>query len=403
MRRNRSNRMWTCPRVVPGAILVMLAPLIAAACNVPVFRVALERWKTDAYRVTIVRAGPETESDRTAVADLRARLAAASINAAVDVGESADMPPVAGAPEADASNATGTRIQIRYPAHLRIDQPLWDGPSDAAAIDAILDSPARRELVGRLAGGQTAVYLLVDGKAGEENDAIAEKVEGRLKKLEQELKLPELTDSAEDEVRSATPLRIAFSMIRIGREDPAEQGLLAMLLRIEHDLLDRSEPILFPVFGRGRALLPLVGPGISDDNVRDAAAFLVGPCSCEIKELNPGFDLLLAADWDRLVHDGASPPSLSAIDPSAPAELVQVPAGQGANDARDAGAPKAEWDSRSARVESPDGAVAQVNLLVASGSESPPRARFALSAGAVLLVGGLLLAGFLWGRCRTAG
>jgi hypothetical protein len=39
-----------------------------------------------------------------------------------------------------------------------------------------------------------------------------------------------------------------------------------------------------------------------DDEMREAAEFLNGPCSCELKELNPGMDLLIAADWDRALR-----------------------------------------------------------------------------------------------------
>jgi hypothetical protein len=36
--------------------------------------------------------------------------------------------------------------------------------------------------------------------------------------------------------------------------------------------------------------------------MREAAEFLNGPCSCELKELNPGMDLLITADWDRALR-----------------------------------------------------------------------------------------------------
>ena len=105
-----------------------------------------------------------------------------------------------------------------------------------------------------------------------------------------------------------------------------------MLVRCEPDLADRSDPIVFPVFGRGRALLPLIGAGITEKNIQDAAAFLVGPCSCQVKELNPGFDLLLSADWDSLLSTNGQ--QLTAIQTrslplptSREAELVPIPSG----------------------------------------------------------------------------
>jgi hypothetical protein len=59
-------------------------------------------------------------------------------------------------------------------------------------------------------------------------------------------------------------------------------------------------PLLVPVFGRGRALgiLPLSGP-LNVLRIEDMAVFISGPCSCQVKEENPGFDLLLAAAWEE--------------------------------------------------------------------------------------------------------
>jgi hypothetical protein len=118
-------------------------------------------------------------------------------------------------------------------------------------------------------------------------------------------------------------------VLRVPRND-AEQALVAMLIGSEPDLAERSDPMVFPVFGRGRALLPLIGAGITAKNIHDSAAFLAGPCSCEVKEQNPGFDLLLAADWDVLLSQNGVPlvaaASASAARPTE-AEFVPIPKG----------------------------------------------------------------------------
>lgn len=54
----------------------------------------------------------------------------------------------------------------------------------------------------------------------------------------------------------------------------------------------------FPVFGRGRILEPLIGKGIHEGNVLEHSTYLCGACSCEVKDQNPGIDLLMAANWD---------------------------------------------------------------------------------------------------------
>ena len=56
-----------------------------------------------------------------------------------------------------------------------------------------------------------------------------------------------------------------------------------------------------PVFGRGRALCALVGDGLSEDEIASAAKFLCGACFCSVKRDCPGKDLLLDADWTRLL------------------------------------------------------------------------------------------------------
>jgi hypothetical protein len=102
-----------------------------------------------------------------------------------------------------------------------------------------------------------------------------------------------------DALRSDLPLKIEFSLLRLQRNDPAEEALLAMLTHLEDDLGDlASQPMVFPVFGRGRVIEPLVGAGITKDNVMEHSGYLCGACSCEVKDQNPGIDLLVAANWE---------------------------------------------------------------------------------------------------------
>ena len=207
---------------------------------------------------------------------------------------------------------------------------LVGSPEPRGHRQADVDSPARQELIHRLADGQTAVWLLLESGQQEQDDAAAALIEAELKKLEQELELPELTTAPEDSLLTSAPLAVGFSLLRVQRDDPAEQALVAMLIDSESDLAERTDPMVFPVYGRGRALWGLIGPGITAKNIHDSASFLVGPCSCEVKELNPGFDLLLAADWDELLAQGGIP--LTAVEtkttaPPAEPELVPIPTG----------------------------------------------------------------------------
>lgn len=331
-----------CLRLSVAAAIVVCLISVAAACNVPVFRFALERWRPDAYRAVLFHRGELTGAERERIQPLLEHEDRGAANVTlrlVDVAQldaeseehAADMQLLASLGEIELP-----ALVVQYPAHLQIHKPVWSGAPSRETVAGLIDSPARQELVRRLAEGQTAVWLMLDSGNPEQDDAAAALVEAELKRLEEELELPELTDAPEDALAANAPLQIAFSLLRVRRDDPAEQALVSMLIHSEPDLAERDDPMVFPVYGRGRALWALIGAGITARNVGDSAGFLVGPCSCEVKELNPGFDLLLAAEWDVLLSpDGTPLATATALLPAeqpAEAELVPIPGGTAAGE-----------------------------------------------------------------------
>jgi hypothetical protein len=106
-------------------------------------------------------------------------------------------------------------------------------------------------------------------------------------------------------------------------------------------------------------LLPLVGKGITGKNLHDAAEFLAGACSCEIKDQNPGFDLLLAADWEALLSPGGTPLAaastsrMTATHEPTEAVLVPIPKGSSRSRAAAVGASTAAHTDTSAKSELP--------------------------------------------------
>lgn len=309
-----------------GAALVLAGAGIACACNVPVFRFALERWRPDPYRAVLFHRGPLSAVDREQFAPLESQAANLSLRT-VDLEQIEDAP--SGQPDAllweTMREARLPTLVVQYPASLKIPQPVWAGSPSALHSHELLESPVRKELIRRLAEGETAVWLLLESGQPKADEAAAQVLKTELKKLETDLELPELTTNPEDALLVQTPLRVAFSQINVRRDDPAEQALRAMLIGSEPDLAERTDPMVFPVYGRGRALWGLIGAGITAKNIRDSAGFLVGPCSCEVKELNPGFDLLMKVDWDLLLSPTGAPLTSAVTRGVEPTETVLVP------------------------------------------------------------------------------
>jgi len=143
------------------------------------------------------------------------------------------------------------------------------------------------------------VWVLMESGIKEKDEAIINLLNTQLKRMEESLELPEQVDFEEYMgYELEEDMKIGFSVVRLARDDLEEQVLIQMLLRNDPELQTLEEPVAFPIFGRGRALCALMGDDIEEFNIEEISMFLTGPCSCQVKSLNPGIDILLSANWD---------------------------------------------------------------------------------------------------------
>lgn len=270
-------------RLRSALLFLLFATASAFACSVPVFRYALEHWAADPYRVTVPY-GTKLEGNFKV------------------------------------TNAGAPKIELRQPASMRNDDLVWSADFSAANLKALVDSPARQDIAERLGAGESAVWVLLECGDKAQDDTAAKFLDERLEYLSSVMELPKLD---EQDIRNglvsvpSDGLRLAFSTLRLRRDDAAERAFIAMLLASEPDLRSLREPIAFPIFGQGRVLYALVGRGIKVETVDRAAHFLIGSCSCQVKEQNPGVDLVMAVDWKKMVQAQSLPgeelPELSQI------------------------------------------------------------------------------------------
>ena len=268
------------------ALGVLALTLSAWPCAVPVFRYALDNWAPDPYRLTVYTDVDEGVAPADPTLE-RLWTAARSGRANLDL--------VFVAPSERPESGAPLEAELHIPAFSFSEGLVWQGTLSDAVVDAMLDSPLRRKVASHILDGVSVVWILLESGRPADDDAAAERLASTLERLEGEIEIPDLGVAPGAD---QTPLRIDFVMERLRRDDPAERFLVETLLRVEPDLLALGDqPMAFPVFGRGRALYALVGLGINADTIQDACAYLTGPCSCEVKSLNPGLDLLMQADW----------------------------------------------------------------------------------------------------------
>ncbi|MCA9448757.1 MAG: hypothetical protein KC931_16670, partial [Candidatus Omnitrophica bacterium] len=297
-------------------ILIIWGSYTAPACDIPVFRYAFDNWPADHFYATIFQDGPLPEQEKALLSDLEEHSISEDslLNLqieTIDLSNANEGTPrlyeEAGSPETPA-------LVLTYPGSSMNSGPVSTVPFHSDSVKALLDSPKRRELVSRLKAGESAVWIFL-GSGDAEKDAEAfETLKTSLEDLEATLELPDFandplatTAMLDPEAEGRPPVRIDFSVLQLDRNDPAEALLVNLLLHSEPDLLSpdfEGEPMAFPIYGRGRVLYALIGKGINRDVIEEACQFLIGPCSCQVKDLNPGStDLLLAANWGELGGD----------------------------------------------------------------------------------------------------
>ena len=298
----RSREMLMSGKLMKSLALLLLVvgTSTARACDVPVYRYAMERWPAESYQVVVFYSGALSQKQRQVVERLK-RSSDTYLPYANYTVREIDLDSLTEGPMQALWESLGNpeppRLAVRIPGSLWPEKSIWSGPVTMISAGAIIDSEARREIGRRLLSGEAATWVLVESGDREKNDAAAALLNRRLSRLKSTLKLPAAVAGAS--LTGAPGLRVDFSMIRLSRSDPGEELFIQMLMHAEPDLeLYTSWPMAFPVYGRGRVLYALVGEGINEENIYEACAFLVGPCACEIKSLNYGFDLLMLVDWE---------------------------------------------------------------------------------------------------------
>ncbi|NND96666.1 MAG: hypothetical protein HKN47_04980 [Pirellulaceae bacterium] len=329
------------PLTATLSLLTLCIATIAYACQVPVFRYALERWPADNYEIVVLHDRPLTAADEIRVGKLREwdRQSPQSSNfqfRSVQVGQPDDK---RGMTQRDREiwKAHGKPkspiLAVLYPSTAAEvpDRLIHAGPLRDLPLDSVVDSPLRRTIADRLISGESAVWIFVPSGNQEQDAAAYKRLTDQVAINEATLELPEQEEIVEEEAileQVEIELRLDFSIVTLNRDDPKEQFLLKMLLGSEEDLNSIQQPMAFPVLGRGRVLYALVGKGINEETIGLASRFMIGPCSCQVKNQNPGFDLLMTYPWDEKI--GAAKLSDPIPEVTGEPVLLTIPPGKSA-------------------------------------------------------------------------
>ena len=181
---------------------------------------------------------------------------------------------------------SNANIQFTSLSKDNIDQPyyalyyknrLFNKFTDYKELRNLTTSPLREKIAAELMTGKLCVmlYLKTDDKSKDDKG---------MQVLQNAL--------------NSSPFKEVIAFVELSKSNVEEAHFVSMLLNVEGDLKTIKEPMLFGVFGRFKALEPLLGEGITEENINLMIHFLTADCSCLIKDDLPGTDILFKNDWD---------------------------------------------------------------------------------------------------------
>ncbi len=331
LKRNRSGLVLL--GVVAIVAAVLFVGTMVSACNTPVYRYAMYNWRVSPYPIFYLYDGEEPEEDKKAnklieELSMGEREIANVVLEKIDVSDPEKVKKLPGWEVIE--KAWKSYDDGALPAHLVMTPwggKVFAGRLDEKSVKALVESPARTRLGELLEEGNAAVMIFLPGEDKAENKRAEEALDELIARSNRN-EIPvalDLSDPAmagmtppgesgegeEAEDAEPKPPLLKIGKLKVDRSDPAELWFVRALMTIEPDLQEYvKEPMIFAGYGRGRAMEPYIGKGITPDNLVDVVAFLAGACSCMVKEQNPGADLLVKWDWESTAD------MMSANDPS---------------------------------------------------------------------------------------
>jgi hypothetical protein len=313
--------------------LIVLLTTHASACNIPVFRYALERWKPDLCRLTVFHDSRLTNADDAIIASIRSESvdAGGGLNNSVEVVDVRDeiKEEHANLWKSVKNNAQSGKPYAALTCKVAMERSLtqWHGPLSQLNSETWFAPRVSKAVTSRLLTGDAIVWLLVPGKDENKNEATRKVLNTTLPALEKKIKLPDGIGLPGSELYSELPLLVKFSVFELDPRESDHQVWIKLFRGIRSDELDT--PLVVPVFGKARALEVVPGDSLDVGLIEDLTMFLCGACSCQVKERNPGFDLLVSVKWnfELFGEDAEVPAAVSTLarEPSTPRKLAIPP------------------------------------------------------------------------------
>ena len=310
-------------------ILLMTATLalasVAHACDVPVFRYALERWHSDPFQLVVFHQG---QIDGVLEAELKKLEADPNPDSRkvtpnwqiVRIDTTKEVPKLWQVVWEPLQKQSLPVAALCAPEWRIGEGPLWSGALTTEVLHELAHSPKREEVAKLLLEGKAVIWLVIESGKKEKDQALLNLLKAESETLTNTIPVPRNLVRDGINVLTDLPIDANFTIVTVRADDPQEQMLLRLLTNGDKI----TEPLVYPVFGRGRALAQFKSSTLNKGLLEETARFLCGACSCQVKAQNPGFDMLMQVRWESIFGDQVPPPDERMSSPSSP-QLVPIP------------------------------------------------------------------------------
>lgn len=310
-------------------ILLMAATLALAsaahACDVPVFRYALERWHSDPFQLVVFHQG---QIDGALDNELRKLEADPNPDSRkvtpnwqiLRIDTAKEVPKLWQAVWQPLQKQSLPVAALCAPEWRMGEEPLWSGALTPEVLHELAHSPKRDEVAKLLLAGKAVIWLVIESGKKAKDQALLDLLKAESETLTNTIPVPRNLVRDGINVLTDLPIEANFTIVFVRANDPQEQMLLRLLTNGEAV----TEPLVYPIFGRGRALAQFKGSTLNKGLLEETARFLCGACSCQVKAQNPGFDMLMTVRWEDIFGDQVPPPD-ERLSSSGGPQLVPIP------------------------------------------------------------------------------
>ena len=297
-------------------IVGIIATTSTMACQVPVFRYALERWDAENYRLIVMHRKPLPPAIHDELLSLQKFLTSKPPQANVSL-EVINVDKIS---EQAQWSLPGIKSMQSDPWLVLLspdgNKTVYSTPLTPGATQSILNSPTRKKWLSHILSGASVVWIVIPGNDHNTSKNPLSLLQSALSKAEKSIKIPEgvyrpedlknnhVNDvDREDVLRSPIPLKISFPILTLNRSDPKEAAFFAMLTQGMPAEM-KQQTLFVPLFARGRMLQPLPASRATEDIILRGCSYLCGACSCTVKDNNPGIDIIIQQNWQNHLQNG---------------------------------------------------------------------------------------------------